>query len=213
MKNRKQKSCLEKYTNKKADYFSKIEGFDDSELMAVNDKIKKHLYQTLNLIDAMKVDSGATDTLSAFFTQLKELLIGKKPIQALVFYFNRDGGELFLSAYGTLKPDSFIDKELSLSNRLDNEVVGEIGPIKIFNYNEIKEDALYYDEIDDCDLEYENDYINELIILKAYAIFEEIFLKLDLKNILSDIQITSPFYSYIQEHDGGESNLLTIFEK
>ncbi len=213
MKNRKHKNSLEKYKNKKAEYFSKIEGFDDSELKEVNDKIKKHLYETLDLIDSMKVDSSAIDTLSAFFTQLKELLIDKKPIQALVFFFNRDSGQLFLSAYGSIKLDSFIDRELSSSNQSDNQVMGEIGPIEIFNYNEIKEDALYYDEIDECDLEYENDYLDELIILKAYAIFEETFFKLDLKSLLSGIQILSPFYSYIQEHDGGHSNLLTIVEK
>ena len=205
-------NCKEEYQNKKSEYLLKIEEFDDSEEESINDKIKSHLYKMVELIDSMAITPKGKEALTDSLHKLKELLIDKKPIQALVFYFKDYSGELFLSSFGAIDTAYMMPKELSLENRLNNQIIGDLGPIQVSNYSEIYEDALYFDEIDDCDLEYENDYLRELATLKAYAIFEEIFLTIDLKTIFSNTQMIYPFYTYIQEHDGGYSNLLSVLK-
>ena len=72
--------------------------------------------------------------------------------------------------------------------------------------------TLYFNEIDAYSLEDENDHLRELAILKAYNIFEETFCKIDLKSVFSDRQMIFPFFSYIQEYDGGYSNLLSALK-
>lgn len=205
-------NCKEEYQKKKSEYLLKIKEFDDSEEENINDKIKSHLYKMVELIDSMEIKSKGIEALTVSLNKLKELLIDKKPIQALVFYFNDYSGDLSLSTFGAIDTNYMMPTELSLENRLNNQIIGDLGPIQISNYSEIYEDALYYNEIDECDLEYENDYLRELATLKAYAIFEEIFLTIDLKTIFSNTQIIYPFYSYIQEHDGGYSNLLRVLK-
>lgn len=200
----------EKYVNAKSKYLSEINNFNDSEEEKTNAKIKEHLYKMIDLIDSMSIASKGINALNAFLIKLKNLLGNQKPIQALVFYFDDNSGDIFLSSFGALNLATMMDTELSLANRLDNQIIKNLGPIKVSNYDSIYEDALYLQEIGDCTLEYENDSLRELAILKAYAIFEKTFLSLDLKHIFSDIQILRPFYSYIQEHDGGYSNLLSV---
>ncbi|MGH1338033.1 MAG: hypothetical protein ACRBFS_18070 [Aureispira sp.] len=139
--------------------------------------------------------------------------IDKRPIQAIVFYFNRDSGAFFLESYGRLDFNHMMDTELSLINRSsDNQIMRDIRLLKVTNYYSIYEDALYCNEIDECDLELENDSLGELMLLKAYALFQEAFLNIDLNYSLFGVQMIYPFYSYIQEHDGGYSNLLNILE-
>lgn len=166
----------------------------------------------IDLIDSMEMESKSIKKLNEFMIKLREQLVDKKPIQALVFYFNDYSGRVSLSAFGSLNLNKIMDSELSHENRLNNEIVRELGPIRISNYDSIYEDALYFNEIDAYSLEDENDHLRELAILKAYNIFEEIFCKIDLKSVFSDIQMIFPFFSYIQEYDGGYSNLLSALK-
>ncbi|TPN86984.1 hypothetical protein [Aquimarina algicola] len=215
MKNNGHISSLTKYQNEKIKYLLLAKEFDDSGEKEIDDKIKKYLLEMLDWIDAIEIKANADKNLNTFFNKVKESLTPTESIQAIVFYFNRDNGKLFLSAYRSVKPDAFVYQELSNINaNYNNRIIGEIGPIQVLNYNEIYENVLSCkkDEIEEYELECENDHIHELMILKAYALFEEIFLSIDLNSIFSETQIKYPFYSYIQEHDGGYSNLLSILK-
>lgn len=208
MENRSSKSCKQQYESKKAKYAPQIDEFDDSDLEEVNEEIKEHLHDMLDSIDSMRVNSDTVSKLTTLLSKLKESLSEEKAIQALVFFFNRDNGKLFLSAFGPVQPDSLSDTELSLSNRQDM-LVSDMGPIKMSDYESTYDEIMSVDEIEECSIDLENDDLMTLAIVKAYSIFEEAFLKLDFESVLANTSVKYPLYCYIQESGGGYSNLLT----
>lgn len=204
-------SCNQTYTQEKSKFLSEIEAYsegDDDE----NEAVRTHLRRMVEVVEMMQLSDTGKDEFLEELDRMVELMKGKEPAQAMVFFFNTSFGEISFSTYGSLYAKAMMPTELSLSNRINNEIMGPMGPLEIINYSEICEDVVYEEEIEDCSIEMENDALRELCSLKAYAIFESLIEETNLRATLADTQLLFPFYLYIQEHDGGISNQLQVWE-
>lgn len=201
-------SSLILFEEKKKGFLEQVKTFNEADTEETNEVVKRHLEEMVGLIEDMESDeniSKISEAIRSSFDKVKEL--SEKKSQAFVFFLNDAFGEVFLSSFGPITIDGFINTELSLPNRMNNEVVEEVGPIKIPKYEFTAMDVMQ-DEVDGYELEFENDDLNELLVLKAYSIFEKALEKVDYD--FSSLDIIYPFYIYIQEHDGGDSNLLKV---
>lgn len=214
MAKQKHVSCQEEHKKRRTSFLKRIENFDEAESQETNHKVKNHLKKMVDLIgtiESNEVVQHLQETILNYVRQMQEKAKGK-PTQAFVFYFNRDSGEIFLTTYAQVTTDSLINTELSRSATPDNIVVNEVGPIKIPRYDAVREDVLYEDEIDGYEIEFENDELNELLILQTYKIFEQAFWAITPALLYAHLKISFPLYCYIQEHDGGYANLIRKLE-
>ena len=201
-------SCHDAYVHAKKSFVDSLNEYDESDDEKINEKVRHHLIKMVDLIDSMISNEDVLDEFNDEIERLIDLSAEKKPIQALVFFFDSVEGSVQFNTYGSLNPKYLMPTELSLNNRFDNLVMGPMGPILFSNYSDILEDAVYFEEVDGMCIEEYNDGLRELCNLKAYSIFEEHFLNLNVKDRITSIDILAPFYVYIQEHDGGMSNRL-----
>ncbi len=160
---------------------AEIDSYQEGGDADANQQVQAHLRECLQSVESFfdtSLEEKLRNQLKKTLEKLSELSPKQEsPFQSLVFYFNRDHAEIVLTGYGSLGPAKSIRKPKPEIGFYSAEKLFTVpGAITIPGYVDLFYELTSEREIAGCDLEIEVDSLNELLILRTYAGFKDIFL-------------------------------------
>ncbi len=182
-----------------------------------NAEVRGFLEERLAELDALvgpETERALADGLAAALERLPRLGLAGRPLQALVFYFDRSFGRLYLAGYGSVAPERLAAPPpcLHLEDRRAEPIFDELGPLVVPGWEEARS-ALYDAEVPESyDIADEAARLELLYVLSVYAALGRA-LAVGLKaEHLAGFALRWPLLAYVQEHDGGFCDLLQRLE-
>lgn len=196
------------FARARAAFLSDIEDYDEFEDPDENARAQRFCREAVDAIDAMeaRTDGGPLpEALSGLLRRLDALGLDQ-PIQALVFFFKRTHGQLFLAGFGSLPEEAVANPgdELAHHHRVaSTRVFDELGPVVFTGYVDVGDELVSEDTADELDLESEVDKLEELKILKAYSLLQAAVLDVFAPARTPNVTYDEPLFVYVEETGGG----------
>ncbi len=203
-------NCEKHYLSARHAFLESIDRFDDAESITTNQKVRHFLRTCAELIETMGTLENTqplTHSIQTVFRRIRQHSLAS-PIEAFVFLFHREHGEIWISAFSDIHAHRLDDESLVFHRSSNNSLLENAGPVKFTAYELLMLDILYFDEIDGFDMKSVNTSLNELLILKAYSVFEKCFNECINLATLAPLPLQNTVHFFIQEHDGGYANRL-----